>query len=146
MFDKKVRDSIAQATDVPGPGSYISQLDLDADIPQYQKIAIKKKYEETDKIVSPGPAFDVSGPARKLKLRSPSYRMGTGPKVADSPLLVNRRHPGPGQYDPFREGFGSALGRKRQHSFSRSIREMSRSVNITPGPGEYRIPAKFCEL
>lgn len=95
VFDKKIRDSIAEPTDVPGPGSYISALDLDVDVPVYQKISIKRKYGDRNKIVSPGPVFEVNAPIRKLKLRSPSYRIGTGPKIDVNPQLLNR-NPGPG--------------------------------------------------
>jgi hypothetical protein len=43
VFDKRKRDSIADppATEVPGPGSYISLLDLDVDIPNIKKISMK---------------------------------------------------------------------------------------------------------
>ena len=145
VFDKKVRDSIAQATDVPGPGSYISKLDLDSGVPMYQKISIKRKYGDTNKNVSPGPVFEISAPARKLKLKSPSYRIGTGPKIEVNPQMVNE-NPGPGQYNPFLEGVSAIIGRKKHRSFARSIRELSKSLNMTPGPGEYLLPAKFCEL
>ena len=57
--------------------------------------------------------------------------------------------PGPGQYNPKVSGDHDPRHLKNQQkhsSFSKKRRELSRSINVTPGPGQYLLPVKFADV
>lgn len=55
--------------------------------------------------------------------------------------------PGPGDYSPRQNTLHSAADVFRPHgSFSKAERSNLAKNSGTPGPGEYKLPAKFAEL
>lgn len=71
--------------------------------------------------MSPGPAFNINLPVKKLKLKSPTYRIGTGVRrsMMQEKLNIAAVTPGPGQYEMYTSSIGSFSSRKKKNSFSR---------------------------
>lgn len=81
-------------------------------------------------------------------MKNPSYKIGTGIKLEIS-TGERLKFPGPGEYSQNNKTISgrSALdGLLTRTSFSKAKRYDLANINGTPGPGAYKLPAKFNEL
>ena len=122
--------------DVPAPGNYAIKS-MAFNEKERSRFAMGNKLNESKTMQTPGPGAHNPEPIM-VKKRSANYSMGLKLKseFENSPLV-----PGPGNYD------GAARDMKRsspKFGFGTSKRpEMGASKNQTPGPGNYKVPAKI---
>lgn len=77
--------------------------------------------------------------------------IGSGPKAID-PVAEKNAFPGPADYSPGGSRKNSCspttgtLSIITGGSFSRALRKPIIATSSTPGPGEYKLPARFCDV
>ena len=121
----------------PGPASYNTFRDLASMTPQYKKITMSGRNSSASSDNSPGPIYNTNDASRWIKKRDPTCKIGTGPKIVSIIKKDSHKLPGPGSYSHV-ENY-----HKMQMKFPTAKRKEMINNRHSPGPGHYKVPAKF---
>lgn len=119
---------------IPGPGAYSVNNDT---IPTGPKYTICGKYEVKTKECSPDPGkYDVP---LTYKPKEPHFLIGKSKREEDIEYEHTKKHnlPGPGAY------YYKDVPSTKELTFSKEKKLKIKKLELTPGPGNYRIPCSF---